>query len=145
MLKAILKRMSCIRSILLLVLIVGGLVSVQAEEQWSEVRSPHFNVLTNRGEQRGRDVVLQFEQMRSLFAQLFFKDQVDPSIPLQIVGLKNQKQLSGYAPLFQGKPVDIAGFYLRSHLWLQSWDSISTPITPTAQKSARSMSLSPCL
>ena len=114
MLKAILKRMSCIRSILLLVLVLSGLISVQAEEQWSEVRSPHFNILTNGGEQRGRDVMLQFEQMRSLFAQLFFKDQVAPSIPLQIVGLKNQKQLSGYAPLFQGKPVDIAGFYLRS-------------------------------
>src|SRR5436305_2285895 len=102
------------RLIIVLVLILSGLSSVQAEEQWIEVKSAHFNILTNVGELRGRDVAHQFEQMRALFAQLFFKDQIDQSIPLQIIGLKNQKQLSGYAPLFQGKPVDIVGFYLHS-------------------------------
>ena len=102
------------RFILVLILILSGLSSVQAEEQWVEIKSAHFNILTNGGELRGRDVAHQFEQMRSLFAQLFFKEQIDQSIPLQIIGLKNQKQLSEYAPLFQGKPVDIVGFYLHS-------------------------------
>ena len=85
-----------------------------AQEQFVEVQSPHFNVLTNSGESRGRDVALQLEQMRFLFAQSFFKGQVDQAVPLQVIGLKSEKQLSEYAPLFQGKPVNVVGFYLRS-------------------------------
>lgn len=83
------------------------------DEQWIEVQSPHFTVLTDSGEKPGRDLGRQFEQMRSVFAQLFAR-QVKQLVPLQIIALKNSKQISEYAPLYQGKPVKTVGFYLHS-------------------------------
>lgn len=84
-----------------------------ADEQWIQVQSPHFTVLTDSGERPGRDLGRQFEQMRSVFAQLFSR-QVKQSVPLQIIGLKDSRQISEYAPLYQGKPVKTVGFYLHS-------------------------------
>ncbi|HEY6253078.1 MAG TPA: tetratricopeptide repeat protein [Candidatus Angelobacter sp.] len=84
-----------------------------AEEQWIEVQSPHFTVLSDGGEKAGRDLGRQFEQMRSVFAQLFSR-QVRQLVPLEIIALKSSKQISEYAPLYQGKPVRTVGFYLHS-------------------------------
>lgn len=103
-----------IRTILSLVLLLADVTVAWAQEQWVQVRSPHFNVLTDSGESRGRELALQLEQMRFLFSQTFFKDQVDQAVPLQMLGFRGEKQISEYAPLFQGKPVDVAGFYLRT-------------------------------
>lgn len=103
-----------IRTILSLGLLLTGVTAGWAQDQWVEVRSAHFNVLTDSGESRGRELALQLEQMRFLFSQTFFKDQVDQAVALQMIGLKGEKQISQYAPLFQGKPVDVAGFYLRT-------------------------------
>ena len=33
-----------------------------SDPQWVEVRSPHFNVVTDAGEKRGRETALKFEQ-----------------------------------------------------------------------------------
>src|SRR5215469_2701803 len=85
----------------------------EPEEQWIEVQSSHFTVLTDGGEKPGRDLGQQFEQMRSVFAQLFLT-QVKQLVPLQIIALKDSRQISRYAPLYQGKPVRTAGFYLHS-------------------------------
>jgi len=85
----------------------------EPEEQWIEVQSSHFTVLTDGGEKPGRDLGQQFEQMRSVFAQLFLT-QVKQLVPLQIIALKDSRQISRYAPLYQGKPVRTTGFYLHS-------------------------------
>src|SRR5271154_119110 len=55
------------------------------EQQWVEVRSPNFSVITDAGEKRGRDVALHFEQMRSVFGTLMTKVNVSQSVPLQIL------------------------------------------------------------
>lgn len=96
-----------------IVLLALAPTTVRAEEPWIEVQSPHFSVLTDGGERTGRDLGRQFEQMRGVFAQLFSR-QVRQAVPLQIIALKNPKQFSEYAPLYQGKPVKTVGFYLRS-------------------------------
>src|SRR5215469_16452591 len=83
------------------------------EEQWVEVQSSHFTVLTDGGVKPGRDLGQQFEEMRAVFAQLF-ATQVKQLVPLQIVALKNSRQVSQYSPLYQGKPVKSVGFYLHS-------------------------------
>lgn len=86
---------------------------VLPDEQWTEIQSSHFSVLTDGGEKAGRDLGQQFEQMRSVFAQLF-GTQVRQLVPLQIIALKNSRQISLYSPLYQGKPVKTVGFYLHS-------------------------------
>jgi len=86
-----------------------SLVPAWTQDHWLEIKSPHFDVWIDGGEKRGRELALQFEQMRSVFAQLFLKEGVDSSLPFQIIALKNEKDLSRYAPLYNGKPVPVAG------------------------------------
>jgi len=83
-----------------------------AEQQWVEVTSPHFSVLTDAGEKRGRDVALRFEQMRTAFGVLFQKMNVNTAVKLQIIAYRNGKELRQVAPLYEGKPISLAGFFL---------------------------------
>src|SRR5438105_13525711 len=81
------------------------------EAQWVEVRSPNFSVVTDAGEKRGRDVALHFEQMRGVFGTLMQKAKVNLPIPLQIVAFRNTKELRQFAPLWHGKPTEVAGLF----------------------------------
>jgi tetratricopeptide (TPR) repeat protein len=93
----------------------GGIPAVLAGElQWVEVRSPNFSVVTDAGEKRGREVALRFEQMRAVFGILMTKAKVNLPIPLQIVAFRNTKELLQFAPLFNGKPTQVAGLFQAS-------------------------------
>jgi len=75
------------------------------------VRSPNFSVITDASEKRGRDVALHFEQMRSVFGALMTKANVNLSVPLQIVAFRNTKEMRQVAPIFNGKPTELAGLF----------------------------------
>jgi tetratricopeptide (TPR) repeat protein len=81
------------------------------QQHWMEVRSNHFVVLTDSDVKHGRDVVYRFEQMRYAFGALLQKSSVNLPVPLQIIGFRSRNELMQYAPLYQGKPVDMAGFF----------------------------------
>lgn len=85
--------------------------SFAGDPQWVEVRSPNFSVITDAGEKRGRDVALHFEQMRSVFGALMTKANVNLSVPLQIVAFRNTKEMRQVAPMFNGKPTEVAGLF----------------------------------
>jgi hypothetical protein len=59
------------------------------EPQWVEIQSPHFSVITDAGDKRGREVAMRFEQMRTVFSTLLPKANVNTPIPLQIVAFRN--------------------------------------------------------
>jgi Tfp pilus assembly protein PilF len=80
-------------------------------QQWVEVLSPNFSVITDAGEKRGRDVALHFEQMRSVFGALMTKAHVHLPVPLQIVAFRSSKEMRRMAPLFNGKPTEDAGLF----------------------------------
>jgi tetratricopeptide (TPR) repeat protein len=82
-----------------------------AEPQWIEIQSPHFSVITDAGEKRGREVAMRFEQMRAVFGALMTKANVNIPIPLQIVAFRNTKELRQIAPLWHGKPIQLAGLF----------------------------------
>ena len=81
------------------------------EPQWVEVRSPNFSVVTDAGEKRGREVAMHFEQMRAVFGALMTKANVNLPVPLQIVAFRNTKEMRQIAPLFNGKPTQVAGLF----------------------------------
>ena len=91
--------------------ILCSLQSVAGEQHWVEIRSPNFSVIADAGEKRGRDVALHFEQMRSVFGTLMTKANVNLSVPLQIVAFRNSKEMRQMAPLFNGKPTEMAGLF----------------------------------
>ncbi|MGH9511270.1 MAG: tetratricopeptide repeat protein [Terriglobales bacterium] len=83
-----------------------------AEAQWIEIRSPHFSVVTDAGDKRGRDAAARFEQMRDVFASLLNQAKVNTPIPLQIVAFRSNKELRQFAPIFRGKATEISGLFL---------------------------------
>src|SRR5258708_4974834 len=88
--------------------------SAPAAEQspWLEIHSAHFTVITDAGDKKGREVALRFEQMRAVFASLLTKDRLNQPLPLTILAFKNDKSYFQIAPLRQGQPIDVPGFFL---------------------------------
>jgi tetratricopeptide (TPR) repeat protein len=99
------------RSFLLVSLFACTLCAARADQQWVEVTSPHFSVATDGGEKRAREVATKFEQMRAGFGAIFAKVSVNTA-PLEIVAFRNSKELRQFSPLYGGKPVELAGFFL---------------------------------
>ncbi|HEV3513083.1 MAG TPA: hypothetical protein VGS05_15350 [Candidatus Sulfotelmatobacter sp.] len=98
---------------LLAVLVAFSCISTRAAEPtWLEIHSPHFTVITDAGEKKGREIALRFEQMRAVFAGLLARDRLHQSRPLTILALKSDKSYYQAAPLRQGQPIDVPGFFL---------------------------------
>jgi hypothetical protein len=101
-----------------LYLALGGLFlcpnSAPAAEPspWLEIHSIHFTVITDAGDKKGREVAVRFEQMRAVFATLLGKDRLHQSVPLTILAFDNDKSYYQLAPLRQGQPTDVPGFFL---------------------------------
>jgi tetratricopeptide (TPR) repeat protein len=93
-------------------LCVCAIPAPAAEPPWLEVHSVHFTVVTDAGEKKGREVGLRFEQMRSVFAALLGKDRLNQSLPLTILAFKNDQTYYQVAPLHDGKPIGVPGFFL---------------------------------
>jgi hypothetical protein len=102
------------RWILLLALSISiafGPVAFAGEPEWIEITSPHFSVVTDAGERRGREVATRFEQMRAVYATLMTNANVNIPVPLQIVAFRNTKELRQVSPLWNGKPIQLAGLF----------------------------------
>jgi len=87
-----------------------------SNEQWIEVRSPHFAVVTDGNEKSGRHVVDQFERMRWMFQTLFPKVNVDPVSPIVVVAAKNEKSFQALEPaayLAKGQ-MKLSGLFMRT-------------------------------
>jgi tetratricopeptide (TPR) repeat protein len=82
-----------------------------AEPQWQEYRSAHFTVVTDAGDKKGRELVLRFEQMRGVFAQLLSRKKVVMPVPLTIFALKDDKRFFQMAPLHNGQPISVPGYF----------------------------------
>lgn len=87
-----------------------------APEQWIEIRSLHFTVITDAGEKNGRHILDQFERMRWVFQTLFPKANVDPAEPIVVVAAKNQKVFDTLEPAaYQAKgQIKLGGLYLHT-------------------------------
>jgi Flp pilus assembly protein TadD len=119
-------------------LLLCGLVLVSAsthasEAQWIRISSDHFSVLTDAGEKKGRAVIVRFEQMRAVFAQLLMKTRLHMPEPLEIIALKTDKEFAQMAPLRQEQAITEAGFFIpgkdRNYIVLnlfeeESWQAV---------------------
>jgi hypothetical protein len=79
---------------------------------WLEIHSTHFTVITDAGEKKGKEVALRFEQMRAVFAILLMKDRLNQPLPLTILAFKSDKDYYQSAPLKQGQPIGVPGFFV---------------------------------
>lgn len=87
-----------------------------ATEQWIEVSSPHFTVISNTNDKQARHILDQFERMRWLFQTLFPHKSADPALPIVILASKDQKSfrlLEPAAYLAKGQ-LAIGGLFLKT-------------------------------
>jgi len=114
------------RSILILFSLASPAWSAN-QTPWLEVHSPHYTVITDAGERKGRDVALHFEQMRAVFAGLLTKERLNESRPLTILAFNDDKSYYQLAPLRDGKPIAVPGFFLSG----EDQDFIALNLTET--------------
>ena len=72
-------------------------------EIWVEVRTPHFDVVTNGGEKTARRVADQFEQVRRVLQATMPNAHFDTGVPVQIMAARDGKS---FATLFPEYPYD---------------------------------------
>jgi hypothetical protein len=84
-----------------------------AGEQWVQVSSPHFTVITDSSDKQGRHILDQFERMRWLFQTLFPKIKVDPPLPIVVIAVKNAKEFQAIEPAvyLSKEQVSLSGFF----------------------------------
>src|ERR1044071_9206946 len=74
-----------------------------AADTWLQVTSPHFTVVTNAGEKRGREVAWQFEQIRAAMLALWpwMKGELDR--PVLVVAAKDENTMKLLVPQYWEK------------------------------------------
>jgi hypothetical protein len=88
--------------------VVMGVVPARAADTWTEVRSPHFRVVTNGRAGDARDVAANFERLHAVL-QKTSRLVVRSDVPLTIVALKSGRQLRDMAELGSR---DLAGLFI---------------------------------
>jgi len=84
-------------------------------ENWLEVRSQHFTVVTNANEKAGRRIADQFERMRSVFHVAFPRVSIDNGSPIIVLAIKDEKDFRALEPqayLAKGQ-LKLGGLFLR--------------------------------
>jgi tetratricopeptide (TPR) repeat protein len=70
------------------------------ENTWIEIRSPHFTVFSDAGEEKARSVAHEFEKFHAVIGQFMPSIQSGPSIPPIILAAENEKTLRSLLPEF---------------------------------------------
>jgi Tfp pilus assembly protein PilF len=105
------------RIALLLFLLAAALASGRDKpENWLEVRSQHFTVVTNANEKTGRRIADQFERMRSVFHVMFPHLSIETGSPIIVLAIRDEKDFRALEPqvyLAKGQ-LKLGGLFLRA-------------------------------
>lgn len=100
---------------LLAILLLTPGLCVAASDQWIQVSSEHFTVVTNSNEKEGRQLVDELERMRWTFSRIFPKMGVDSEDPIVVIAAKNGKSFEALEPksaIGEGK-LKLSGLFIR--------------------------------
>jgi hypothetical protein len=93
------KRLAFATSFSVFVLIAAA-APCRAADQWLEVKSPHFTVMSNAGQWSARDMAWQLEQIRSALAALWPWARVDLDRPFAVIAVKDEWSMKSIAPKY---------------------------------------------
>ena len=105
------------RFLLLLPVFVAALAQARDKaENWIEVRSPHFRIVTDSNEKQGRQIAGQFERMRSLVHVAFPQLQVDYGRPLLVLAVRDKREFQTLEPesLLGKGALQLNGLFVRT-------------------------------
>lgn len=123
-----------IRRFLIALFLLLPSLTYAADGDWAEVRSPHFVIITDAGEKKGREVVLRFEQMRSAFGTLLQRSAINIPVFTEVVAFRNRAEIEQYS----SGPAGAAGFFLRApdHQFIALDLSSTDPYAPVLHEFA---------
>jgi tetratricopeptide (TPR) repeat protein len=82
---------------------------------WVEVKSAHFTVFTNSGENEGRHTAWQFEQIREALLLVWPWANIDGGRPFEIFAVRDENSLKALGPQFwEGKQYRPGSFWVAS-------------------------------
>src|ERR1700730_5400134 len=80
-------------------------------DTWIRLNTAHFTIYSNGSESKAKDIGLEFERLRAALARLKPSLRANSPLPTTVFVFKNDASFEPYKPLYQGKPMYIAGFY----------------------------------
>lgn len=87
-----------------------------AEKTWTEVKSPHFRVLTDGSSNQARRVAREFEQMRVALSDIMPGLALDPGAPLVVLAPRDEETMKMLSPaMWKQKGAKPAGYF--AHGW----------------------------
>jgi len=117
---------SLARALVFVLALFFGSSLLSEDKPWIEVRSPHFRLITNGSEHVGRQMVRQFELMRTVFESQFPGFKLQTPAPLLIIAPKDEYTTKQLLPQFwQHSGPKPAGFYY--HGWERQY-AIVNPV-----------------
>ncbi len=84
------------------------------QERWSETRTAHFNIYSCGETQEVFKLAARLEQFREAYAQLAGAQAV-ASPPIIVMAFPDVAAMQPFLPLYQGKPMSLAGFFKRGN------------------------------
>ena len=84
---------------LVLVLTLSA-TAAAADDRWIEVKSPHFTVVSNAGDNRARNIAWQFEQIRGAIAVGWPWARVQLDRPVMVVAAKDEATMKLLLPKY---------------------------------------------
>ena len=84
--------------------LAGAVHGAEPDKSWVEVRSSNFVVFSNGGEDRARQVALDFELIRAVAQQALPALNTDPRQPILIFAVDGEDSLRELVPQFWEQP-----------------------------------------
>lgn len=81
------------------------------KDRWIEVKTPSFTLRSPLREPAVRDIAGGLERLRAVLGRVTSWE-VSPPIPIQIYVFGGDEDLKPYKPLYEGKPAELAGYFL---------------------------------
>src|SRR5215470_19241139 len=97
-------------SLLLWLILLCGAVPAAARDNWINLRTNNFNIVSNADEKDTRRLALKLEQFRYVISKLFNTQTVSP-VPITVIAFKSDSSFKPYKPIYNGKPGNVAGFF----------------------------------
>jgi hypothetical protein len=92
------------------------LSAAERTDNWLQVTSPHFLIVSNSAEADARRTARQFERMRAAFQRLFPDANLDTPTPITVIAVDDKESLLALEPpayLGNGK-ITLAGLFVRA-------------------------------
>jgi tetratricopeptide (TPR) repeat protein len=80
--------------------------------RWTRFATGHFVFVGDAPERDMRTIAARLEQFREIVGRVFSEDMTHSPVPTVVVVFQNERSLAPYTPMFQGRPVSVAGYFV---------------------------------